>query len=178
MKEDEINLAGTPATKKTYKVFLTPSFLIFIIVFIVGILILSFSFILKVNLSSLASDGRRLQGQIAQQELKKDKILIISERLSAARKILATRNHFDLVVSSIIQAIPDNFSIEGVDGNDRQVSVSISSDTLSGFANFLSERIPSITQRKELGISIVTADSFTQTKSGYLLSLTFYLKGH
>ncbi len=178
MKEDEINLAGTPATKKTYKVFLTPSFLIFIIVFIVGILILSFSFILKVNLSSLASDGRRLQGQIAQQELKKDKILIISERLSAARKILASRNHLDLVISSIMAEIPNNFSIEGVDGNDQQISLSISSDTLSDFASFLSEKIPNITQNKALEISKVTANSFGQIKSGYLLSLTFDLKGH
>ena len=178
MKEDEINLAASPTAKKTYKVFLTPSFLIFIIVFIVGILIVSYSFILKVNLSSLASSGRRLQGQIAQQESKKDKILIISERLASARKILASRSHLDLVVSSIIQAIPDNFSLETVDGNDQQVSVSISSDTLLDFANLLSEKIPDITQNKTLAISKVTADSFTQSQGEYLLSLTFTLKEH
>ena len=178
MKEDEINLARQDEAKKTYRVFLTPTFLIFIIVFIVGILILSYTFILKVNLSSLAFDGRRLQAQIAQQEQKKVKILIISERLASARKILASRNHLDLVVSSIIQAIPDNFLIEGVDGNDQQISLSVSADTLSDFASLLSDRIPTLTQNKALGISKITADSFAQSKSGYLLSLTFTLKEH
>lgn len=178
MKEDEINLARAEETKKTYKVFLSPSFFIFVIVFIVAILILSYSFILKVNLSSLASDGRRLQGQIASQESKKDKILIISERLSAARKILATRSHLDLVVSSLIQEIPDDFALDVVGGNDQQISLSISADKLSDFASLLSEKIPRITQNKTLGISKVTANSFGQTQSGYLLSLTFTLKEH
>ncbi len=176
MKEDEINLAASPAPKKTYKVFLTPSFLIFIIIFTVGVLILSYVVVLKVNLSSLAFDSRRLQGQIDQQEQKKAKILIISERLASARKILASRNHLDLVVSSIIQAVPDNFSIEGIVGNDKQISLSISADSLSGFVSFLAESIPTLAQNKALGISKVTADSFGETQSGYLLSLTFTLR--
>lgn len=177
MKEDEINLAAARTTQKIPNVFLTPSFFIFIFVFVIAILILSYVFILKINLSSLQFNSRRLQAQIATFEQKKDKILIVSERLASARKILASRNHLDSVVQSILSVVPDNFSIESVQANNKEISLSISGDPLSGFVSFLSEGIPTLTQNKTLAISKVSADSFTQSKNGYLLSLTFSLAG-
>ncbi len=177
MREEEINLSsGRDDRKKLVKQFLSPAFIFFAAVFAIAVILIAFLFFLRVELSSLVFQSRNVRAQIDSLSTKKGKLLISVERLSSIRKIIGDRNDLDTLLASVLNEIPDTFNLDAISSTTEELVIVLSSDSLSEFANLLSERIPKMTSNKALGIESVKIDSFTQDQNVYSLSLTFALK--
>lgn len=177
MREEEINLSsGRDDRKKLIKQFLSPTFVFFATVFSIAVILIAFLFFLRVQSSSLIFQSRNLRGQIDSLSIKKGKLLITTERLANIRKIIAERNNLDALLASILNEIPDSFTLDAVSSTTEEMVIVISADSLEEFAQLLHVRIPKMTSDIKLGIESVKIDSFTQNQNGYSLSLSFLLK--
>lgn len=178
MKEDDINLATSKISdKKVSKIIATPSFVFFGILFLIAAGLIFYSFFLKVNSSALDSERGKVRSQIETYASKKAKIIIVSERLTAASKIIEARGSLETIISSIVESIPSSFTLSAVNGNHKQISVTVESASLADFATLLSEKVPGIAKTLRLGIKSVRAESFSGSDDAYSISLVFELAG-
>lgn len=171
MKED-INLASTGKAENKVKKKWDPVLLIFGAFFIISLLIITVSIILSAMSSSLAAQSDDLKSTLSK-SAKKQKITILSERLSYIQNILSNKSLVDTTAAKVVEAIPSNFELNSISADDTQIKISITSSSLLDFANFLEEDLPNFIGKNKSTFSSVSIDGFTQSKSGYDLSLFF-----
>lgn len=177
MREDDINLIQKHGPiKKNEKTFEGLGIGIFAVVFIVGMLFLFYSFFLSTKSNSLNSVIDDIRAQIEKSAVKKQKLLITSERLSAIRMILAQRNGVEKTASLIYSIFPDTFSVDSLGADGQQITIAVEGSSLADFANLLTITVPSFINKHKSLITSVTIDTFAQGKGSYNLSLTFNVK--
>ena len=155
-----INLIGqTRAQKKRLNIFFIASLSVFLIIFIISLFFLVYSLMLKARAQGL---------------LKKEKLLIVGERLGNLRKVISSRGNIDTRAETILSVIPSDFNIEALMADSKVVTIKISSPDLTSFDTLLEERIPNFTKNNSLKIARVNVDYFSQKKDDYSLSLSFH----
>ncbi|HVZ11775.1 MAG TPA: hypothetical protein VG965_01975 [Patescibacteria group bacterium] len=178
MKDEGINLvAGRRAEQKVEHFISGPSLIIFGVVFVIATVLVIYSFLLSSQYDSLVSQETSVRAQISTVSAKRDKITIIHERLAAIRSIIAKRSSLSATVFNILSIIPDDFSLDGITADDNQVSITVTSNSLAEFADFLEQKIPSFAAKDKTGVKTVQVRAFSQSKNGYSLGLDFLMNG-
>ena len=178
MKEDQINLSSPAKTeKKVERYVTTPSFIIFVLVFLLAAVFLIYSLFLESNLSNLEAQAESVKSQIAQASLKKQKILVASERLGALDGILKSRSKLDEVILYILSIVPDSFLIDRITADNKGMSVTLDSQNLADFARLFEEDIPKLVTDNNFGIKTVELRAFNQAVGGYEADVNFDFRG-
>lgn len=173
MKDENINLVSSSTDKKVNNYLVTPSFWIFAVVFLIGAVLLIISLYLQSNLSKLEIQAQSIRSQTAQMQLKKEKILVASERLSAAKGILASRSDLDQAILSILSRIPPSFLIDSISADNDRIEIGVISQSLSDFSELFETDIPEIVKASKNEIKNVKLGSFTQAPAGYSAQFEF-----
>jgi hypothetical protein len=174
MREDDINLVQSQGpVKKNRKTFSSMAFGIFGVVFAIGAMLLIYSLYLSSNSTNLNLQIENIRGQISKNSEKKQKMLITSERLSAIKKLLAQRNGAEKSASLIYSVFSDNFSVESISADGSKITISVTSSSLSAFANLFTDTLPAFINKNKRLISSVHVETFSQSKGGYALNITF-----
>lgn len=170
---NDINLITQKEQRPAYsKVFLASSIL-FGTIFMLALIITLYSFSLKAKAGSLSEDVSRARNRVANYALRKQKILVVTERIDSARSIISKRNNLERRASQILAAIPDSFSIDTMKAGDDVITVRLGSSSLLAFDDLLETRLISLARDKDLGLKKIESPSFI--KSGnYELTLSFY----
>ncbi len=171
MKED-INLASTGKAETKVKKKWDPVLIIFGAFFIISLIIIATSIILSAISSSLTSQSDALKSTLSKSD-KKQKISIVSERLSFIQNILTNKSLVDTTAAKVAEAVPTNFELNSISADETQIKVSLTSGSLFDFANFLEEDLPKFISKNKSTFASVSIDGFSQNKSGYILSLFF-----
>ena len=171
---NDINLISQSVNiKKTYSKL--PMLLggLFIVVFIIALSTILYSFALKGVLGNLSEEVDQEKAKIAAMISQKQKVLLISERLATVRKIISGRSNLESRVSAILAAIPSNFNVDAVNGEKDKVVIKVASRNLSEFDNLLEVGIPALAKDKKLNLKKIESSSFSRS-GNYQLSLAFY----
>src|SRR4029078_7016531 len=123
MKED-INLAGSGRAETKVKRKWDPILIIFGAFFIVSLVIITISIVLSTISSALTSQSDGLKSTLSK-SAKKQKITIVSERLSSIQNILTNKSLVDTTAAKVANAIPTNFELNSISADETQIKVSI-----------------------------------------------------
>lgn len=177
MKDENINLViGKKVEQKIGKAINIPTLIIFGSVFLVAFSLLVYSLILSARSAALVDEAGKIRTQITSSESKKERILVVGERLGAIRNILSARSSADIVAEKVLKIIPAEFTVDILEADNKQVSVSLTSSDLSEFASFLEDTLPRFAAKNTVGVTSVVINSFAQGKGDYNLNLMFGLK--
>lgn len=172
---EDINLTSNKATqKKQASKFLIGSLIIFLVVFVTGAALVIYSFLLKSQGTKLEEEKAQIKSSISVYALQKEKLSTLTERLANIRRIISQRSSIDSKVELILSTVPTNLGIDKINADDIKISINLSSSDLATFDTLLEERIPMLTQNKNLEVGRVDIGSFSQFGSGYSLALNFY----
>lgn len=171
MSED-INLASQKAAVVKIKKVANPLLYIFIGVTIIALGLVVYSFFLSTVSDSLANDITKLKSNLSKSS-KKQKMQIVSERLAEINNILSSRSPVNTITSKIVTNVPIDFSIDSISGNAQEISLSLSSNDLSAFANYLEKQLMDLIKTNKSIIQTIKINSFAQSKEGYTMVLNF-----
>ncbi len=174
--KDDINLVAVGRKKSKDRVFAI-SLGVFLVAFIAAVAVLLYSLVVSGKASTLGAQAEDLRGRISALSTQKQKILTVNERLATSRKILLTRKKIDQRVSSILDTIPDQISIDRVVADDKGITVGLLSANLADLDSLLDNNIPTLGKDKTLGLTKINLASFVRQDNGYLLSIEFIFKG-
>lgn len=173
MKSD-INLVPTTSkVKRTYGRIFVFSAAVFGVIFVIALLLIAYSFILKTRVKGLEQQEALLKGNISQYAIQKERLLVTAERLGMIRKIISTRKKLDLKVASILSFVPNEFGIEAINADKDVISLKLASPSLREFDALIEEKIPSLAKDKALGLKKINIASFAEKGNNYVLSLDF-----
>ncbi len=173
MKND-INLitqAGSP--RRVYNKLFLYTAVLFGIVFAIALSLTVYSFILKTQAGKLAEDVATARNRIASMADVRQKILTVSERIGAAKKIVSKRQSLEFQTSQILSSIPNNFSIDTINASDDIVTVTLASSNLLAFDDFFEVQLTDLYRREDLSLKKIESTSFTRS-GNYELTLDFY----
>lgn len=173
--KDDINLVSGGKVEEKIKRSQDPLIIFFGVVFLVAIILIASSFILSAVLSSQNTKIADLKSNISQ-SAKKQKIAIVSDRLSQIRTILSQRSKVSPTASKIVAEIPASFTINNLSADSQKIQISITSDKLSDYVSFLQGTLPAFLKKNQILLSSVNIDSFTLQENGYEMSLVFNVK--
>lgn len=154
------------------KVFLTTA-LLFGAIFTFAFILTLYSLFLKSEEGTLSKDVASARSRIANYAERKQKILIVSERVESARNIISKRNNLELRTSQILSSIPDIFSIDAIQAKNDVVTVKLDSPSLLAFDDLLEVRLAAFARDERLGLKKIETSSFTRS-GNYELTLAFY----
>lgn len=170
---NDINLTTQRKQRPSYsKVFLASS-LLFGAIFVLALILTLYSFFLKAKEGSLSKDITGARNRIANHALKKQKILVISERVDSARNIISKRNSLETRTLQILTTIPDIFSTDAIKAENDVITVKLESPNLLAFDDLLETRLPALAKDESLNLKRIESSSFTRS-GNYELTLAFY----
>lgn len=175
---DDINLTlkTSANTKKKANAFFIYSLGFLLIVFIIASALVFYTIVIGSNFSVLSNTATDLRNKISALSAQKARLLAINERLSTIDKVIASRKKVDERAGAVLALIPDDFSVETFSAGDKLVTIAVSSPNLSDFDSLLEAKLPQYAKNPSIGLTKIDMKSFTQDKSGYSLSLSFYFQ--
>lgn len=178
MKESNKNINLVSEEKREDKLIKKSFFVslaLFILTFSLAVATLSYSFLLRSTSSNIESKISDLRGQMIQISTKRDRMLVISERLSSIKKVIATRKQLGALVNSLVNVAEGSFQIDSVSANDKEISIAFFSPSLLEFESLITDKLPLFAKSEKSGIQSVTTGGFSRTNSGYTLIAIFKL---
>lgn len=170
---NDINLITQREQRPAYsKVFLS-SGLLFGAIFVLALILTLYSFSLKSKVGSLSEDLALARNKIANYAERKQKILVVTERIDTARNVISKRNNLETRTSQILAAIPDSFNIDTIKAEDDVITVRLASSSLLAFDDLLEVRLLGLVRDENLGLKKIESPSFTRS-GNYELTLAFY----
>lgn len=157
----EINLTIDRQKKNSFsKRLLLGSVIIFSVAVVITLGILSYRLYLTNQLSGLTNDEDTLLSQLNTIREKRDKFVVIKERLTEAKRILGRRLDITSKLSDAEQIVPPQASLETFDGTEDEVELRIESENLSSLSQLINEKITTLASDKKKGVQKIEMKSF------------------
>lgn len=155
------------------KIFLITAF-IFGSIFTVAMGLTFHTLLLKTKAGRLSEEVASARARMETFKERKQKMLIISERIGFTRNIISGRNSLERRTSELLSAIPDVFNIEAIKAETNVITIKMSSQSLLAFDDLLDAKVPAFAKSKNLGIKKIESTSFTTERGAYTASIGFY----
>jgi len=136
------------------------------------IAIVVFILIKAVNPESIRKQQEDVLGQISQFQNRQVKLLILSNRIETAEKILKTRRDLPKITSSLLAKIPSDLPVDTLEVNGKTVMISGQSKSLSAIGELI-DNLTDMARRKEIIKSLTLSSlTFDGSKGAYQVSVT------
>lgn len=156
------------------KIFLA-TFLLFGVIFTLALIIILYSFFLKAKERNLSKNIASSRARMVDYGEIKQKILIVSERVESAKKIISKRNSLETKTLQILSVIPDIFSIDTIQAENDVITIKLGSSDLLAFDDLLETDLSAFAKDENLNLKKIESSSFTRS-GNYQLTLDFYFK--
>lgn len=173
--KDDINLI-TPRkiTKSAIRKIVLISFIVFGSVFALTVASFFYSFFLHSTSSSLDAQSKSIQLSISGLGDRREKTIIIKDRLTNIQKILNNLKKVESNTSSIVSEIPKGIVVSGVNADDQKITLRLSSPSLNDLDLLTQDTMLKFAKSSKLGIKKIDSSSLSVAKDAYGLTLDFY----
>ena len=155
--------------KKRIKILNLIAFMLLIGVGVISLII--FLLIQLTNTPSIKKEQDDILIKISQLNNRKAKLFILGNRINNIQEILGKRRDLSKTMSTILEKIPNELSIGGLEIDDKVISLTAQSTSLFAIGEFINN-LTDMVSKKEV-ISSLTLDSlvFDESKNSYQVSV-------
>lgn len=173
--KDDINLI-TPRkiTKTAIRKIVLASFIVFGSIFTIALVSLFYSFFLHSTLSSLDAQSTTIKSNINGLGARREKTIIIKDRLINVQKALNNRKKVEVNTASIVSAMPKGVVIGSVNADNEKITLHLSASNLNDLDSLTQNTLPTFAKNSKLGIKKIDSSSLSVLKDTYGLTLDFY----
>ncbi len=169
-----INLAsGKKSVDSALRKVFIASVALFCLVVLLSFTLIVYRLFLKNSFEELDNKEKKLNEQILANVDKRDKLVEIKGRLDDIRKILSRRLPMNARVASLTEIIPDDVTVETINGTDVDIQISLESENLSTLNDLVEQKIANLAQDKKRKIKKIQMQSFGLNPKTLKYSVTF-----
>lgn len=168
-----INLAS-PHKKSidVYRYLFLSALGLFILVFIISAVTVSYRLFLGNQLAVLESDEKSIITTISSLQEKKEKFLVVKERLSQISKIVGKRADVNSRIDVVVGILPPPIEVDKISGSVNEVSISVSSPSLQTLNELVEENIAELVASNNRSIKRIEMRSFRLDSETLIYSAT------
>lgn len=155
--------------KKRIKIL---NFIAFMLLIGVGCLSLILFMLIQINnTSGIKKEQDDILGKISQSQGKRIKLFVLNNRINNIQEILGKRKDLSKTMNTIFAKIPNGLSIEGLEIDDKVISLRAQSTSLFTIGELINN-LTDMVRKKEI-ISSLTLNSlvFDESKNSYQVSI-------
>lgn len=160
-------------SKKIDNRIFTGSVVLFSVCFLVGLAIIIYVLILKSTYSNVITEENGVKAKLSSLSVKKERSLLIKDRLMGIQKILSIRKKLSNQVAMILAEIPPDFGMESINANEKLISIRLGAQNLSEVDLLFEERLKKAAKAME-GLIRIDIKSFSQSGDKYVFTLDFH----
>ncbi len=169
-----INLAlGKKSVDNALRKIFIASVAVFCFTVVISFSLIVYRLILKNNFEALDQKEQGLNAQIISMQEKRDKIIETKSRLDDIRKILSKRLPMNTRIGLLSDVIPEDASVNSINGTDVDMKLSLESDNLSTLNELVEQKITALARDKKRGIKKIEMQSFGLNPKTHKYSITF-----
>lgn len=169
-----INLTlGKKSVDNALRKVLFASAALFCLTILISFSLIVYRLILKNSFEDLDQKEQKLNQQILGMEDKRDKIVETKGRLDDVRKIISRRLPMSARVAYLAEVIPDDVTVDNINGTDVDIQISLESDNLSTLNDLVEQKIVALAQDKKKKIKKIQMQSFGLNPKTLKYSITF-----
>lgn len=160
--------------KKPYTVYV---YGLFAVILACALVIMAVNVGLKIQHSTLTTQGQELSTAINAQAEKKINLLIVSERTRNIASLFSSRGTLDTRLEELVNIFPSSVSVTGLNVQEEEFVLIVEASNLSAMNSVLEEDLPTYLKETKSGIQMVHINSFQAQEGNYELSLRFKYPG-
>lgn len=172
--ETQINLLSQQrSVQKKRSAFFKACLAILILVIIVTIGEIAYTYYLRTRIFSLGEAQSSTLSQIATLDAKRVKFQTLKERLIFIGKILPESATFNKRIDVIYQNVPSGITIADIDASIKAITITVTSSNLALINSFLDEGVKKIVAEKGIQVLKAEVDSVGRGDSVYTAAVKF-----
>ncbi len=156
-----INLtSGRKRVDNAFRKAQTASIIFFVLSVVISLSLIAYRLVLKGTYESLDQKEQALNSQLLQLQEKKDKFVETKSRIAEIKKVIGKRNPMTVRVQYISSIIPEDSTVNTINGSDDEIQITLESDNLVALNELLEQKIRGLATDRKREIKKIELKSF------------------